>query len=120
MADYQNRNRSQFDAEQDLLAEATITANATGTGILVGENVDITMVVKHNGTLGNADNTLASAIEESDDNITYTALGNMTTLTNLITSDRQIMRTTKKYVRGDFTVAGTGPSLGGAHLYLES
>jgi hypothetical protein len=120
MNDYVNRNRQGFDIEQDLLAEAAITANATGDGILVGENVDITLVVKHNGTLGNADNTLASAIEESDDDITYTALGDMTTLTNAIVSDRQIMRTTKKYVRGDFTVAGTTISLGGAHLYLES
>ena len=120
MVDYVNRNRSQFDIEQDLLAEATITANATGSGILVGENIDLTLVIKHNGTLNNADNTLAAAIEESDDNITFTNLGNMKTLTNAVTSSRKIMRTTKKYVRGDFTVGGTGPSLGGAHLYLES
>lgn len=120
MADYQNRNRSQFDAEQDLLAEAAITANATGVGIAVGENVDITLVAKHNGTLGNADNSLACAIEESDDNITFSALGSMTTLTAAVTRDRQIFRTTKKYVRGDFTVAGTTVSVGGAHVYLES
>lgn len=117
---YQNRNRSQFDGDQELLAEAAITTSATGSGIDIGENQDITVFAKHNGTLGNADNTLACAIEESDDNITFSALGDMTTLTNLIESDRQIFRTTKRYVRGDFTVAGTTISLGGAHVYLES
>ena len=121
MGDYVNRNRQGFDKEQESIAEATVTTANTGSGIRVGENVETTVAMKHNGTLGNADNTLDANVEESDDNVTFTVLQAMPQLTVTATKVTANIRTTKQYVRvKTAAAAGTTASIGGVQAYLES
>lgn len=119
---FQNRNRSQYDAEQVMLASADATADEVGSAIHVGENVELNIKSIYRGSLGNADNTADVVIEESADEAftTPVTLTNMAQLTNAVTEDDKMVRTNLPYVRASSTVAGTTVSIGGFEVYMES
>ena len=85
--DYKNRQRTQYDAEQVLIAQADATGDEVGSGIDVGENVELDIVSTYRGALGNADNTAAVAIEESDDNVSFSALGSVGSLSDAVAAN---------------------------------
>lgn len=120
MSDYLNRQRQGYDANAVLIASADATADEVGSGVDIGENVELDIKSIYRGALGNADNTADVVIEESSDNSSFTTLINMAQLTNAVSSDDKICRTTKRYVRASTTTAGTTKSIGGFEVYIQS
>jgi len=122
MSDYLNRQRQGYDANSVLIASSDATADEVGSAIDIGENVELDITSIYRGALGNADNTAAVVIQESDDEAftTPVTLVNMTTLTNAITSDSKMARTTKRWVRASTTTVGTTKSIGGFEVYINS
>lgn len=123
LPDYTNRQREGYDAEAVLLAAVTLTAANDGaqSSVDIGENVDIEVVAQVRGAVNNADNTLDIVIEESDDDVTFTTLGSFVQMDNTTPNEqRQVFKTTKRYVRANPTAAGTGVSFGDTEIFIAS
>lgn len=114
MVDYVNRSRSGYDVGEVLATGTITTSGNTASGILVGENVELDVVVGV-GAVGGTTPTFDLVIEESDDGSTsWTSAG---TVRQVVEGDanstvKGMVRTSKKYVRGNWTVAGAGATLG--------
>lgn len=97
-----------------ILACASVTASANGTGIDVSGFVGDMKVTLDSSAGGGADHTLNTKLQESDDNVTFTDVvgGGFTQVTNAAASFETLTISAdglKKYIRGVDTVAGTSP-----------
>lgn len=102
------------------LAPAARTATVNGTGVDIRDYDSATLVLDL-GTFAGTTPTATFRWEESDDNVTFTAIAAADLLGGLIagidtTNDEQVYKRgylgLKRYIRGAITaIAGTGPSL---------
>ncbi|CAI2719744.1 hypothetical protein [Nitrospina watsonii] len=116
--------QSNMDAVNSI-APAAYTASANGSGVDL-QGHDATMVVFSSGVADttDTDEVYTPKVEESDDNVTFTAVaaGDMEgTLANLAANSVQRVgyKGGKRYIRAVLTIAGTTPSVQAAGIVLR-
>ena len=118
LPDMQVRKRGTYDVLAVLIAAATITASANGTGIEVGKGSTFQVAVDVRGAVSGTDQTLDVKIEESDDNSTYTEVMKFPQI-DAAGRTQLAVQVTGKYVRAVVTIGGTDtPSFGDTEVFV--
>lgn len=124
MDDYVNRQRQGYDAEASLDSSAALIATSTGSAIDIGENVELDVVAQVRGAISGTSPTVDVTIECASD-AAFSAPVVIATFNQIDDSatpvaQRQMCRTTERYVRSVATVAGTTPSFGDFEVFIAS
>lgn len=122
MDDYVNRQRQGYDVDAVLHGPITaLTTTATGSAVLVGENVELDIVSRVGGAVSGTSPTLNVTVQCASDAAftTPVPLGAIQEQSAAGVA-RGMFRTSEKYVRAVLTVAGTNPSFGDTEVFIAS